>query len=145
MISGPVRLLRNKALMVNDFVAEGNTLDVSGYAIPEIVRWFALSAAATAALPGRRAPGHFGRKWVASGVTGGTAPPVTGNSVDGPPTNATASAAHTASELCRATIGKDLGRQFVNILPILYIMVFTIFLWDTNELDFDCQMGETRD
>lgn len=126
MVSGPVRLLRNKALMVNDFVAEGNTLDVSSYAIPEVVRWFALSASATAALPGRIASGYFARKWVLSGVTGGTTPPVTGDSIGG--TDVDSVVNHRAKELSRITIGVDQQRQLVNILPILLIGVFYLVI-----------------
>lgn len=126
MVSGPVRLLRNKALMVNDFVAEGNTLDVSSYAIPEVVRWFALSAFATTALPGRIASGYFARKWVLSGVTGETIPPVTGDSIHR--TNAASTIDRKASELSRVTIGVDQQKRLINIMPILAIGVVFLFL-----------------
>lgn len=123
MISGPVRLLRNKALMVNDFVAEGNTLDVSSYTIPEIVRWFSLSAAATAALPGRIASGYFSRNWVVSGVTGGTTPPVTEDSI----ANMTGQNAHTATDLCMVVLGVDERKQLIDIIPFISIIA-SIFL-----------------
>ena len=126
MVSGPVRLLRNKALMVNDFVAEGNTLDVSNYAIPEVVRWFALSAFATAALPGRIASGYFARKWVLSGVTGETIPPVTGDSLHR--SNAASTIDRKASALSRVTIGIDQHKRLINIMPILVIGVVYLFL-----------------
>lgn len=126
MISGPVRLLRNKALMVNDFVAEGNTLDVSSYAIPEVVRWFALSAFATTALPGRIASGYFARKWVLSGVTGETTPPVTGDSVHR--TNAVSTIGSKAEALSRVTIGVDQQKRLINIMPILAIGAVFLFL-----------------
>lgn len=120
MVSGPVRLLRNKALMVNDFVAEGNTLDVSSYAIAEIIRWFALSAAATTALPGRIASGYFARKWVLSGVTGETTPPDS--------MNAASIIDRSAKELSRVTIGIDQHRQLVNIIPMLSISIVCLIL-----------------
>ncbi|KAH8774054.1 hypothetical protein BGZ57DRAFT_855122 [Hyaloscypha finlandica] len=140
MVSGPVRLLRNKALMVNDFVAEGNTLDVSSYAIPEVVRWFALSASATTALPGRIASGHFARKWVLSGVTGETTPTVTGDSIER--TNATSIIDRTAKELSRITIGVDQQRQLVNILPILSIGVVFLVIAFAKVLIFLAKIFE---
>lgn len=126
MVSGPVRLLRNKALIVNDFVAEGNTLDISSFAISEVVRWFALSASATTALPGRIASGYFSRKWVLSGVTGGTTPPITGDSIEGADTASIID--RTAKELSQVTIGVDQQRLLVNIMPSLIIGVVFFFL-----------------
>ena len=97
------------------------------------MRWFALSAFAITALRGRIASGYFACKWALSGVTGGTTPLVTGDSIGG--MSSASVIDHTAKVLSRVTIGGDQQRRLLNITPILSIGVVALVIALVNILN----------